>query len=163
MYGGRAAIVATLMTLRFRASSTLLAVYLAGCTAPPPEPLENHWARADSPQAREARLRGWIPSWVPDGATELTEAHDPAAPESLLVFREPTVLIIPASCDVTDAAGVVRPTMTKPWWPSGEVLDGSRMMFYRCPPDDDNARMFIALASGEPWVYVWTTIDRRPR
>lgn len=150
------------MTARLRSRLTLFALLLAGCGAPP-ETLENRYERANSPEAQNARSRGVIPAWVPEAATELIEAHDPVSRDSLLIFRSPTVLIIPHACDVTDQDGVVRPTLTKPWWPSDEVLGGSRVMFYRCPFLEGEPRMFIALASGEPWVYVWSTLDRRPR
>ncbi len=151
------------MNRRLLAVLPVLVLLLPGCDTAPPEKLENRYERANSPEAQDARLRGLIPSWVPDGATELVEAHDTASRESLLIFRSPDVLVIPYYCDVTDLAGVVRPTLSKSWWPSDEVLSGSRMMFYRCPYGDGEPREFIAVANGEPWVYVWSTMDRRPR
>lgn len=42
-------------------------------------------------EARQAGAveRGWIPAWVPQGATELEEAHDPETGRQRLKFRAP--------------------------------------------------------------------------
>ena len=70
-----------------------------------------------------AVTRGWIPSWVPNNATNLREAHDLDTSESLLLFHVPasSQMALPESCKPVAAESIATPNLERDWWPLDET------------------------------------------
>lgn len=91
-------------------------------------------AQAERVGAIEA---GWIPDWIPGGATDIHEVHDLDTNESMLAFKLPADAPwpLPSHCRPVAHDEIGPPRFSRSWWPSPEELAGS-YSFHRCAGDD---------------------------
>lgn len=101
------------------------------------------WERPESFYASlsEARLKGaieagWVPPWLPEGATGLRELHDIDTNESMLAFDlDPTRdWQLPDHCQPVAFQELSPPRFSRSWWPSAQQLEKS-YLFFRCKGD----------------------------
>jgi hypothetical protein len=122
--------------VRIRASALVvftLSSLLAGCLDTLPD--------VSFTTAQEARNAGyvdkdWIPSWLPDNATDIHEAHDVDSNISMLAFSLPDTrtLVLPDTCRPVEFAQTYPAPLRRPWWPDDESLRSS-YAFFRCTAD----------------------------
>jgi len=58
-------------------------------SVPPAPEVTNHWADVQEAGRAGALTDGWVPSFIPDGATDIWERHDPATKEGWITFEFP--------------------------------------------------------------------------
>lgn len=112
--------------------------------------------------AREARDagyvdKGWIPSWLPDSATDIREAHDLDTSVSLLAFSVPDAraLVLPDTCRPVEFAQTYPALLRRSWWPDDESLRSS-YAFFRCTADATQYR-FVGVSLQQTRVLHWRT------
>lgn len=112
--------------------------------------------------AREARDagyvdKGWIPSWFPDSATDIREAHDLDTSVSLLAFSVPDAraLVLPDTCLPVEYAQTFAAPLQRSWWPDEDSLRTS-YVFFRCTADATRYR-FVGVNVQQARVVHWRT------
>jgi hypothetical protein len=99
---------------------------------------------------------GWIPPWLPSGATALREIHDIDNNQSALSFQPGATVNWrpPSSCTAVDAATVLTPTLRVPGWPSTQRL---RISFsvYQCEEPGSTTANFFAMSSDGQQALYW--------
>jgi hypothetical protein len=66
-----------------------LAVGAAGCVGPLSEDVESHYNNVATARSAGAFDRGWLPEFIPDGATDISELHDVATNLTWACFSNP--------------------------------------------------------------------------
>lgn len=112
--------------------------------------------------AQEARNaghvdKGWIPSWLPDNAADIHEAHDVDSNISMLAFSLPDTrtLVLPDTCHPVEFAQTYPAPLQRPWWPDDESLRSS-YAFFRCTADATRYR-FVGVSPQQARVLQWRT------
>ena len=112
--------------------------------------------------AREARDagyvdKGWIPSWLPENATDIREAHDVDTRISVLAFSLPDArtLALPDTCHPVEHERTFPAPLQRAWWPDQESLRTS-YVFFRCAADATQYR-FVGVNARQARVLHWRT------
>jgi hypothetical protein len=111
-----------------------LALLLSGCQDP--DVLEKHYDSYAQVVADHAIDRGWIPDWMPVGASDIFELHNVDTSESLLrfSFHKGSSIALPTTCIQAPPDQLPMPRYSRPWWPSGfaAASPAPRYLFLRC-------------------------------
>lgn len=105
--------------------------------------------------------RGWIPPWLPAGATALREIHDIDSNQSALSFQPGATVNWrpPSSCAAVDAANALTPRLRVPGWPSLQRLRTSFSVYQCEEPGATTANFFAISGDGRQALY-WRTHRR---
>jgi hypothetical protein len=114
---------------------------------------------ADSVEAgRDGAIsRGWIPEWIPSGATNIREIHDIDTNQVWLVFDAPSaeLVAIETHCERMSTPPERYPRRIRKWWPSTlsrrEPSPPDEYLYLRC----ETGFIAIDLESGR--AYYWRT------
>jgi hypothetical protein len=66
-----------------------LAISAAGCVGPLSEDVESHYANVAGARRAGAFDRGWLPDFIPDDASDISELHDVATSLTWACFANP--------------------------------------------------------------------------
>ena len=105
--------------------------------------------------------RGWIPAWVPAGATDLREVHDVDTNQSTLSFSVPQATWRPPeSCRPASGGEFAEPAFSRPWIPSSQDL-AAAYDFYSCPSGLSGPMLeAVAVQRGGQHVVHWRVLAR---
>ncbi len=109
-------------------SRALLFLVIAGlCGGCSDTTLEASYATLFEAVSEGAVERGWVPAWLPEGATDLKEIHDLDSGESALAFTLPDGSDWPPhnQCHPEESAGVTPSRFHPAWWPTASELEAS--------------------------------------
>lgn len=112
-------------------------------------------------RAKGAVSAGWIPEWIPNGASSLREVHDIDTNESALAFDiPPGSWRTPSHCRTAEGGQFVESKFSRPWLPSRIDL-ASKYSFFSCG-GQLHPQMFQALAVRADGAHVlqWTAYVR---
>lgn len=104
--------------------------------------------------------KGWIPSWIPQDATDLREVHNLDSNVSELSFAMPSrsQVHLPSDCRPVAYADTVPARISRDWWPSEDTLERS-YVFFQCQADHTGYR-FVAIRKSSGHVLHWRTYSR---
>lgn len=143
-----------------RLSALMLSLVIcSGCV--PGETPESAYPDLAAAKATGAVESGWIPSWLPAGATGLREIHDIDTNQSALSFQPGATVgwTPPSDCAVVDAAKVVTSRLRVPGWPSMQRLRTS-FSVYQCEEPGATTANFFAISSDGRQALYWRTHRR---
>lgn len=105
-------------------------------------------------------VKGWIPEWLPQDATDLREVHniDSNAGELSFVVPNSESVQIPTDCRSVEYTDTVPAYIRRNWWPSEDELRRS-YLFFRCPADFTDYK-FVAITKAGNRVLHWRTYAR---
>lgn len=108
----------------------------------------------------EMITKGWIPAWVPEGATDLREVHDLDSNVSSLAFskQRSKQLLLPSGCRPVNHSAIQPAMFNRSWWPSEAALKRA-YTFFRCEPEFDRS-VFVATNRAGDHVLFWRTYAR---
>jgi hypothetical protein len=91
-----------------------------------------------------AVTKGWIPPWLPQGATNLQEVHNLDTNVSSLAFdiRDGTGWKLPAQCEPIRYGDTVPPSLKRSWWPTDAELS-EFYEFFECEADASPDHVFV--------------------
>ena len=132
---------------------------LAGCG--PLDVLETTYSDMTEVKSRGGISSGWIPSWLPDSATELHEIHNIDTNESALSFKHKlgTAWRPPAQCKLIPASEAKPSRYRQEWWPTERQLLSS-YVFYRCPADASSKPVLVGVHNSGGVSVVWRVSAR---
>jgi len=141
------------MSYRSHPLTTLLvatAFALAACA----ETFEASYATLAEAQAAGAVARGWVPDWLPPGATGIREVHNLDTNHFMVRFSVPkgTAFQPPKPCEPVALNVPPKPPFNRAWWPSDVPASGlttHRHAFFGCD------RTFVAYSAAQGEGFVW--------
>ena len=134
------------------------AALASGCTN---DVLDASYQTTSAAVAAGAVKRGWIPAWVPAGATDLREVHDLDTNQSALSFTSPQAAWRPpASCRPASGGEFSEPAFRRSWIPSSQDL-AAMYEFYSCPSVLSGPMLeAVAVQRGGKHVVHWRVLAR---
>ena len=135
----------------------LLALAAAGC-----EGDRNRYATLADARKAGAVERGWVPAWVPGGATVIEEAHDLDGNRRRLRFQA-TADEVEALADglprlhvsaICASRGI--PAIAGEWPPALEAGEAAWAFTYRVAESRGGARLAVAIHRSSATVYAWS-------
>ena len=121
------------MPTRRRVLMATLILCTAGCEL---ETFDSSYPTLADAVADNQVVKGWIPAWVPQSATNLKEVHNLDSNASALAFELPqnTALALPPDCISITYQESVPTYFQRRWWPSEFELK-AEYHFFRCRTD----------------------------
>jgi hypothetical protein len=127
-------------------------VVLTSCA----ETVDANYATFTEAQAAGAVVRGWVPEWIPTGASNIRESHNLDTNSFMVRFAVPksTDLQLPKACEPVALNVPPSPPFHRTWWPSdvpATSLATHRHAFFGC------GKTFVAFSPAQGEVFVWRT------
>jgi hypothetical protein len=143
---------------KYIALSTALVITVGGCLS---DTLDASYNSLSDAVAADAVDKGWIPEWLPRGATNLREVHNLDTSVSALAFDIPRGEIwrLPEHCARADFAEIVPSQFGRSWWPSESSL-ASSYKFFQCKADGPPDFEFVAISTAGTRGLHWRTYAR---
>ncbi len=128
----------------------LLSWVLSACT----EVQENSYPSFVAARDAGAISRGWLPQWLPQDTTDITEVHDLDTNRFMarFSFSKNTSPALPSSCKSVVPTSPPAPPFSRRWWPSDVPASGfatHRHAFFQCEG------MYVAISSAMGEGYAW--------
>lgn len=122
--------------LRVGCSLFIILGLVVGCEQWSKETIDNHFASLTETEAKDTMNRGWIPSWLPQTATDIFETHNIDSNAIMLRFSFPAHndLVLPPTCKKTSVNALPLPPFKRTWWPD-DLTTSSTYLFFECVAD----------------------------
>jgi hypothetical protein len=134
------------------AHALLLALpFLVACS----DTIERTYKTRTEAEFDGAIAAGWVPSWFPQEAMEIREAHDIATKSVMVRFSYPKeyALKVPQFCARTSATAAPPPPFKRAWWPASVPERGAvaeRYAYHHC------GETYVATIQSEGEGFVWS-------
>ena len=144
---------------KFTVFPTALALLLSGCL--PSDTLDASYDSMAEAISQDAVAKGWIPEWLPEGATNIREVHNLDTNTSALAFDIPpqTGWRLPEHCRPIESKDTVPSVFNRSWWPSDDSL-ASSYNFFQCKADASPDFAFVGISKAGDRGLHWRTYAR---